>query len=212
MYRPGVFNPSKHHNYEMIKLHGLTYETIMEDELVQVHGLVHIVDSTGIGLNYLTVFTPHEAYRIGRHLEKIVPIRQKQIHGLKVHPSLKFAVDFALSQMNDKMKKRVFLYKNIEDISVDKSILPLEYGGTIPMKNMIESFKEELAARHQTVIGNDKMDVNLEMYPDQVRNGSVRSLKMSIDEIEAEKSYNSSNNNGYSLQGVQGSFRKLEID
>ncbi|CAG9805921.1 unnamed protein product [Chironomus riparius] len=212
MYRPGVFNPSKHHNFEMVKLHGLTYETLMEDELVQVHGLIHIVDSSGMGLHYLTIFTPHEVYRIGRNLEKIVPIRHKQIHGLKVHPSLKFAVDFALSQMNDKMRKRVFLNKNLEDINVDKSLLPLEYGGTIPMKDMIESFKQELAARHQTVIGNDKMDVNLELYPEQVRNGSVRSLKKSIDEIEAEKNYNNNNINGYSLQGVQGSFRKLEID
>jgi hypothetical protein len=40
----------------------------------------------------------------------------------------------------------------------------------------------------------------------------VRSLKTTIDDLEAQM--NKSNNNGFKieLQGVQGSFRKLEID
>jgi hypothetical protein len=32
MIRPGVFDPHKHLNYDMIKIHGIVYETLMEDE------------------------------------------------------------------------------------------------------------------------------------------------------------------------------------
>lgn len=53
----------------MIKIHGITYETLIEDEENQIHGFVHVIDSSGMGFNYLTIFTPHEAYRIGKNLE-----------------------------------------------------------------------------------------------------------------------------------------------
>lgn len=209
LYRAKAYNPSKHYNYNLIRFFGAVFEMLLQDEIVQVHGCVHVVDATGMGLNYITVFTPQEAYKLGRHLEKIVPMRHKRMIGINVHPSFKFVVDFALSQMDDKMKSRVALFKSIDDVDVDRSLLPLEYGGTVPIKDLIEQLKLELATNRQNLLDHDKMDVNIEMYPDPVRNGSVRSLKMTIDEIEADKSHR---NTDYGLQGVQGSFRKLEID
>lgn len=68
-YRLGAFDPSKHHNHEMVKIHAITYETLLEDEQTQMRGFVHVIDSSGMGFNYLTIFTPHEAYRIGKNLE-----------------------------------------------------------------------------------------------------------------------------------------------
>lgn len=53
----------------MIKIHGITYESLLEDEENQIHGFVHVIDSSGMGFHYLTIFTPHEAYRIGKNLE-----------------------------------------------------------------------------------------------------------------------------------------------
>lgn len=53
----------------MIKAHGITYETLLEDEENQIRGIVHVIDSSGMGFNYLTIFTPHEIYRIGKNLE-----------------------------------------------------------------------------------------------------------------------------------------------
>lgn len=69
LYRPSVFNPSKHCNHDMVKIHAIVYETLLEDELNQINGLVHVIDSSGMGFNYLTIFTPQEAYRIGKNLE-----------------------------------------------------------------------------------------------------------------------------------------------
>jgi hypothetical protein len=190
----------------MIKAHGIVYETLMEDEENQIHGFVHVIDSSSMGFNYLTIFTPHEAYRIGKNMEKVLPMRHKEIHGLKVHSSIKFAVDFALSQMTPKMKQRVHLHKNIEDLTVDKSLMPKEYGGSVPMREMIDAFMKELEAKRDVLLNNDKMDVHLHLYPQSVRDGSVRSLKKSIDACDEAES------GKIDFQGVQGSFRRLEID
>lgn len=206
--RPAVFNPQKHRNFDMIKIHGIVYESLLNDETNQVRGFVHIIDASNLGFNYLTIFTPQEAYRIGKNLEKLLPMRHKEIHGIKVHPSIKFAVDFALSKMTAKMKQRVFLHKKHEDIQIDKSLLPAEYGGNGgEMKKMIYDFMCELETKRDILINNDKMSVNVQLYPHSIREGSVRSLKKSLEEIEK-----SSTIAKFDYQGVQGSFRKLEID
>lgn len=53
----------------MVKLHAIVYETLLEDEESQINGFVHVIDSTGLGFNYLTIFTPQEAYKLGKNLE-----------------------------------------------------------------------------------------------------------------------------------------------
>lgn len=68
-YRPGAFDPSKHHNYDMVKVHGIIYESLLEDEENQIRGFVHVIDASGMGFNYMTIFTPHDVYRLGKNLE-----------------------------------------------------------------------------------------------------------------------------------------------
>jgi hypothetical protein len=41
----------------------------MEDEMNQVHGYIHFADGAGVGLHYLTLFTPREAVRIVKNGE-----------------------------------------------------------------------------------------------------------------------------------------------
>lgn len=65
----GVFDPYKYANTDMLKVHGMVYETLMEDEENQIRGYVHIVDCTGVSLPYMTLFTPKEAVRIIKNAE-----------------------------------------------------------------------------------------------------------------------------------------------
>lgn len=65
----GVFDPYKYSNTDMLKIHGMVYETLMEDEENQIRGYVHLVDATGITLPYMTLFTPKEAVRIVKNAE-----------------------------------------------------------------------------------------------------------------------------------------------
>lgn len=132
-------------------------------------------------------------------------MRHKEMHGLKVHPTIKFAVDFALRSMSEKMRQRVFLHKKVEDVKtvIDPNLLPAEYGGKVPMSEMISLFKTQLEANHNLQMSHDEMCVKLELYPKAVRDGSVRSLTKSIENFSDNKN---------DVFSVQGSFRKLEID
>lgn len=53
----------------MCKIHGITYEALMEDELNQVHGFVHFADGAGVSFPHMTLFTPREAVRIVKNGE-----------------------------------------------------------------------------------------------------------------------------------------------
>lgn len=69
IYRPGVFNPHKHTNIDFVKIHGLVFETLLEDEENQIRGFVHVIDGAGVGFSHLTLFTPKEAVRIAKNAE-----------------------------------------------------------------------------------------------------------------------------------------------
>lgn len=42
--------------------------------------------------------------------------------------------------ISEKIRKRVKLHTAVEDVELDKSVLPQEYGGTMPMKEMIGNY------------------------------------------------------------------------
>lgn len=68
-------------------------------------------------------------------------MRHKEVHAINVHPSMKFALDFGMSLISEKIKKRVSIYSNVEECLetgiLEKAVLPKEYGGEMPMAEMI---------------------------------------------------------------------------
>lgn len=137
-------------------------------------------------------------------------MRHKAIHGTLVHPSIKLALDWILNMLSEKLRKRVRLHTNINDIeSIDSKILPKEYGGEMPMREMIEAFKRELQDRRDLLLSHDKMDVRFELYPEAVRRGSIKALNIPLDSpVDA---FNEKKDM-YEMSGLQGSFRRLEFD
>lgn len=63
-YRAAFFNPSIHKNWEISKLITYVFRALLEDEENQIRGIVHICDTTGFGLNFLTVYAPKDLIRI----------------------------------------------------------------------------------------------------------------------------------------------------
>lgn len=67
-------------------------------------------------------------------------MRHKEISAIKMHASIKFAADFALGLVTEKLRNRIKFFTSLDTAkTVDRSILPLEYGGTMPMSEMIGS-------------------------------------------------------------------------
>lgn len=65
---------------------------------------------------------------------------------------------------------------------------------------------KELQTYREIITLNDQMKVNLEMYPQALREGKIRAVREPIDDQL------NSGNVPSDFNGIQGSFRKLEID
>lgn len=73
---------------------------------------------------------------------------------------------------------------------IDVSLLPKEYGGTVPMDEIIKNFKERLRSKRATILALDEMHI----------------------EITKESANFAGNDDADIDAGVVGSFRKLEVD
>lgn len=106
------------------------------------------------------------------------------------------------------MKNRIHLHTSIDELiekeNIDPSILPKEYGGDVPMGKMIELWKDEIKDTQKIFELNDKMTVNLNMYSEKAREGAVSALKQNFGCATDGQDTN--------IYGLQGSFRKLEVD
>ena len=77
-----------------------------------------------------------------------MPIRHKEISVINLHPSVKFAVEFGLKIVSEKLKSRIHFYAKLLDSEVlDLTVLPKEYGGTMPMEKMISMFSKTMFNR-----------------------------------------------------------------
>jgi hypothetical protein len=81
---------------------------------------------------------------------------------------------------------------------------------TFDQSTISASMKQKLMENHDYFMSQDKMQVNPEMYPKQVLEGSVRSLKVYLNSPELHETFKSKDI--YGIEGISGSFRKLEID
>ncbi|GLH13369.1 Retinol-binding protein pinta [Gryllus bimaculatus] len=207
--RPGVFDPYKFTNEDMCRYHGIAYETLMEDEENQIRGYNHFNDGQGVGFHYLTLFTPKEAVRIVKNGERTLPMRHKEVHVINVPPGLKFALDFGMSLISDKIKQRVKIYTSLEKakeaLGEDCKVLPKEYGGTMPMEEMIALWKKELMASRALLLSHDEMGVREELFSPQAREGAVSALRANTTSCALGMGNSD-------MLGISGSFRKLEVD
>jgi len=66
--------------------------------------------------------------------------------------------------------------------------------------------KQRLMKNHQNALIYNQMRANPDHYPRAVLEGSVKSLKYALNSTEIFEKFNDD------IYGLQGSFRKLEID
>lgn len=169
-------------------------------------------------------------YQISLPSQKTCAARHKGFHCVNVHPSLQFLANFGMKHMPDKLRERVKFYSSFDEVDVvEKKDLPKEYGGTMPIKEMIgnltrrhsqasiifkhlipEPWRKILEATKDFFLSYSNMKVNRKLYPTPVLNCVVDTLKIPLNSSDLfEKTSNCVDEE---LTGIQGSFRKLEID
>ncbi|XP_074028769.1 cellular retinaldehyde binding protein isoform X3 [Leptinotarsa decemlineata] len=192
IYDTSEFDLQKFNGNDLSRAHIITYETLISDEDNQILGVNHVGDIGGVGPGYLTLFSITEFGYLIKWGEQSFPLRHKEINLINVPTAVKYIYDFAVSLMSQKLKDRLVVHASRDRLheKVDKRCLPLEFGGEMPAKEMIEMWKEELAAKRKRLMSLDAMN----LLSDR---GIIRRKKPSVQDDEGS---------------LPGSFRKLELD
>lgn len=124
---------------EGLTLGTMIFETLFDDEENQIKGFVYIADVSGIQISHYHIFPLDIWFKFGKNIEKTLAARHKEFHIINVHPKLQFIANFAISHMPDKLSKRVKFYNSFDELTLNigKDNLPQEYGGEIPMKEIV---------------------------------------------------------------------------
>ncbi|KAK9511305.1 hypothetical protein O3M35_005879 [Rhynocoris fuscipes] len=186
----GKFDPNKYTSTDMVRVHSLVLESLLDDHENQIRGYTQIYDESGLSMNHLAIWSLTDIRNIIKCIQNSVPMRHKSTHFLNLPASANKIFEFFLALLNDKLKNRVMVHKSVEDLKkqINPDILPQEYGGKVPLSDMIASMKKELLAKREALLGLDNMQIDL-----------AKKTKL-VDDLEE------------SVSGVAGSFRKLEVD
>ncbi|XP_018569220.1 alpha-tocopherol transfer protein-like [Anoplophora glabripennis] len=194
IYDLGKFDLDKFNGTDMSRAHAITYETLMEDEENQILGVNHVADLGAVGPSFVTLFSVTEFAYLIRWGEQSFPMRHKEINLFNLPAPIKYIYDFAKSNLSQKLKERFAVHDCTDQLltKIPKRCLPLELGGEIPSKEMVDMWKEELSAKRDRLLGFDAMN----LLSDK---GIIRSKNTPSQDDTGSGS-------------LPGSFRKLELD
>ncbi|XP_060536110.1 clavesin-2 [Cylas formicarius] len=188
----GKFDPHKFTSAHMVKVHSLVTEALMDDEINQINGYTYINDESGFQMAHISLWSLTDVRNILRCIQNTTPMRHKANHFLNISPSAIKLIEFAVSLLNDKLRSRIFMYKSVEELheKIDKKILPKEYGGEVPMEDMVRQFKALLKEKRDAILALDDMYIEIDEKTCPL-----------VSEMNEELGI-----------GIDGSFKKLTVD
>lgn len=159
--------------------------SLLEEEETQIAGFASIIDHEGMTMKHTSLFSVSDVLDFADCMKNAVG-RYKQLFLVNLPTFAVFLLDVARSTLSDKLKQRIVLPKNMEDLKnhFNPSLLPKEYGGDLPEAEHMEIFNEYFR----------DIRPRLEQLRERVVDwNKVPSSKLGVTE-------------------AVGSFRKLEID
>lgn len=186
------FDASKFTSAQMARTHAMMVESLLDEQESQVAGYCYITDEAGLTMNHVSLWSLVDLRKMSKCIQVSSPMRHKETHFVNIPSFANKVIEFALSLTSEKLKKRMFLDKTIEELKsrVDPALLPKEYGGTVPMNDMIAIFKENLRRQRAKTLALDEMCIEVTGSPTNW---------LGNDDADIEG-------------GLMGSFRKLEVD
>ncbi|XP_063237069.1 clavesin-1-like [Bacillus rossius redtenbacheri] len=188
--RAASIDPSRHTSAHVARVHALAMECLLEEEASQVRGFVQLNDESGLSARHLSMWSLADIARMTKCFQKSFPIRHKSSKFLCLPHYASKIMEFFISLLSEKMRSRIEILPNMEDLRkvINPKILPKEYGGEVPLDQMINVFLARLEAGRDALRSLDDTDIDLD-----------RRSPAAAD-LEGE------------LAGVAGSFRRLEVD
>lgn len=187
------FDAARFTSAQMARTHAMVVESLLDEEESQVAGYCYITDEAGLTMNHISLWSLLDLKKMSKCIQVSSPMRHKETHFLNIPSFANKVIEFALSLTSEKLKKRMFLDKNVEELKsrVKPELLPLEYGGSIPIADIIAGFKVNLMKQRAKTLALDDMSI----------------------EVTGEKTnWFGTDADGVMEAGIIGSFRKLEVD
>ncbi|KAI4504228.1 hypothetical protein M0802_000699 [Mischocyttarus mexicanus] len=189
LFNTGRFDPYKYTPAHLVRTHSVVFEALMENEENQVRGYTYIIDQAGLSMGHISAWTFVNIRKLAYCLQNTIPIRHKNTYIINVPTyGVKF-IELAISCLKEKFKNRCSLHTNIEGLKgiIDLKYLPEEYGGEVSYTELIESLKKTMKENRDQI--NSLKDFEVEIVPNE------------------NQSFNDKE-----IDGIFGSFRKLEVD
>ncbi|CAO1371829.1 unnamed protein product [Diamesa serratosioi] len=158
---------------------------LIEDEDTQIAGIILIFDFTGFAIKLMSTFALADIPAIANLTVKSITGRIKCIHVMNLPPYARIIFDIFKMTLSDKLKKRMVLSKDLEDLKtkIDEKLLPKELGGIIPEAVMIKEFKETIKQnqKKRQEIYDTKVDLNMIMRKKKEESGTGSFRKLEVD-------------------------------
>ncbi|EDV96019.1 alpha-tocopherol transfer protein [Drosophila grimshawi] len=191
--RAGSYDTNKFKFQDIIRVGSMFGEIMMmEDDNANVSGYIEILDMAGVTAANLFALQPMLLSKFSAFADEAMPTRQKGIHFINAPESFESGFKSLRSFFPDKIKQRVSVSSDPKAIfeRVRRENLPQEYGGS--------------KGTMQDII--DEMELKLFSYRDYFEQSRHFGTNEKLREHNAE------NINCQSYFGLDGSFRKLDID
>ena len=119
-------------------------KTILEEEETQISGIITVVDQSEVTFGHIRLFSVSDIVDFVTMLKISAVGRQKGIFLVSLPSFASFMLEIARKALSDKLKKRIHLVDQMEDMKLllPTAILPLEFGGTVSEADMMKSFKK----------------------------------------------------------------------
>ncbi|KAH8270835.1 hypothetical protein KR018_006379, partial [Drosophila ironensis] len=187
------FDPKKFKLLDLFRYQTMiTEQSIREDDNSNISGYIEIIDMAKLSVSFLAQLDFTLIKKMGVFAEKAQPTRLKGVHLINCPKEGVALLNLAKSLMPSKLQQRVsfHVYKNLEQLHavIPREYLPEEYGGTNGRIADIQADMEERLLAYQDYFLEDSQF----RVDEQLRPGK----RVNADAIF----------------GVEGSFRKLDID
>ncbi|KAK8375026.1 hypothetical protein O3P69_017775 [Scylla paramamosain] len=190
--RWGIFDPKEVTMDELIKSTSMIMDVLMdEDEQTSLVGINMLGDCTGLTFSHAIAFTPAHAKKSMVMWQDGYPMRPKGLNYINTPAAFDTVFNIFRSFMKEKMKKRVHIHgSDMESLykQVPREMLPVEYGGTNGTVEEIKNYwLQRLDARRDWLLEDEKYCVDESKRPGKPKTSAE-------------------------LFGIEGSFRKLDVD
>ncbi|XP_013099280.2 alpha-tocopherol transfer protein-like [Stomoxys calcitrans] len=104
---------------------------LLNDPYACINGIILVYDYSKFRADHLSLFTPSAVRNIFLYLEKALPMRFKGVYAIHISPYVEKFIKLLLPYVPEKVKDRVHICCNIDDIKVTipKQYLPRDIGG-----------------------------------------------------------------------------------